>query len=484
MKRKYPQKYAKYLVIDAALITVFTAVIVIALWKFIDAVDFFNPIDEFIDNFDYSDLVYEEFSKVDGAGSEPSMDVFIVNMGHLSRGELAEKINILQKFEPRVIGIDAVFRELKDAPNNGETVSNNQPAFNFEGLNMGQMSMAEIAMMMQSQQKSEDEMLRDALNAKDNIILGVMGQYDGDTVKGLIRSHEYFGNHPVGHLEMTRQGGKVFREYDKFICYYDSVKQKYDTISAFTSMIVAMYDYNLLTEYLEKHSTKQSEVINYREGTMPFIKIDYEDVNDSCDLHMIKDKIVLLGYLGECKGALMDEEDAVFTPLQRPTPYEHDVLGLEKSEGYDAKGIEIHAHIINMILTGNVLVTFENWQNNAIALIITFFFVLWLVYWYVFGAKFFDILSKPIQFVIVGVVLFTSYVLMKNFGIKIDMMPTGIMIIFCIEVLYLYEETLELFKIDSFLTQNFNYTKDERNKILRSVIRFEFISNKFKRSDK
>ncbi len=469
MARKYPAKYSKYLIYDAALITFFTAILVIFLWKFIDAVDFFNPIDDYIDNFDYSDLVYSEMSHKDDI-YKTDTNIYIVNIGNLSRGELADKINILQKFEPRVIGIDAVFKDLKDAP----TSQNAMPFANmqFQSDSSAQLSMAEIMQMMMSQ-KSEDEKLREALNAKPNIILGVFGEYDeeNDKATGIIRTNEYFGNLPYGHLEFYRSGGQTYREYDKFIYFDDSVNNKVDTVHAFSTMIVSMYDYKLAQKFAEHHKDKQAECINYRGGSMPFIKIDFEDVNDSCNLNMIRDKIVLMGYLGPEKGAPMDEIDAFYTPLQR-------------SEGYDAKGIELHAHIISMIMHDDTLTTLENWQNNAIALIITFFFVLWLVYWYVFGAKFFDILSKPIQFILVGLVILLSYWMMKYFGIKIDMMPTGIMLIFCIEVLYLYEETLELFKIDSFITQNFNYTKDERNKVLRSVIRFEFIRNKFNRSNK
>ncbi|MBQ1655204.1 MAG: CHASE2 domain-containing protein, partial [Bacteroidales bacterium] len=257
---------------------------------------------------------------------------------------------------------------------------------------------------------------------------------------------------------------------DKFIRFTDSITHDTVTINAFSAAIVSMYDNEMFMRFA-KRNKKQLESINYRGGSMPFIKIDYEDVNDSCNLSMLKDKIVLMGYLGMYKGAPMDTIDAFFTPLER-------------CDGYDAKGIEIHAHAISMIMNDDCLITLEPWQNKAIAFIITFFFVLWLVYWYVFGAKFFDILSKPIQFLLIGIVLLISYYVMKEFGIKVDMMPTGIMLIFCIEVLYLYEETLELFKIDSFITQTFKYTKDERNKVLRSIVRFEFIRNKFKRSDK
>ena len=438
MARKYPEKYGPLLLVDAALITVFTAFLVVFMWSIIDSVDLFNPFDDYIDNFDYSDIVYSEMSRKDDI-YKTDTNIYIVNIGDLSRGELAQKINIIQKFEPRVIGIDAVFRE----PKNGNI-----------------------------QEIMEDMALKQALNAKPNIIMGSFGIYDEedpDKAVGIIRTNEFFGDLPYGHCELQNEP-QTCREFDKFIRFTDSITHDTVTVNAFSAAIVSMYDQDMFLRFA-KRNKKQLESINYRGGSMPFIKIDYEDVNDSCDLRMLKDNIVLMGYLGMYKGAPMDTIDAFFTPLKR-------------CDGYDAKGIEIHAHAISMIMNDDCLVTFENWQNNLLAFILTFFFVLWLVYWYVFGAKFFDILSKPIQFLLIGVVLLISYYVMKEFGIKVDMMPTGIMLIFCIEVLYLYEETLELFKIDSFITQTFKYTKDERNKVLRSIVRFEFIRNKFKRSDK
>ena len=438
MARKYPEKYGPLLVLDAGLITIFTALVVVFMWSIIDSIDLFNPFDDYIDNFEYSDLVYSEMSRKDDI-YKTDTNIYIVNIGDLSRGELAEKINIIEKFDPKVIGIDAVFREPKTG------------------------SIQEIM---------EDMALKQALNAKPNIIMGSFGIYDEedpDKAVGIIRTNEFFGDLPYGHCELQNEP-QTCREFDKFIRFTDSITHDTVTVNAFSAAIVSMYDQDMFLRFA-KRNKKQLECINYRGGSMPFIKIDYEDINDSCDLRMLKDNIVLMGYLGMYKGAPMDTIDAFFTPLKR-------------CNGYDAKGIEIHAHAISMIMNDDCLVTFENWQNNLLAFIITFFFVLWLVYWYVFGAKFFDILSKPIQFILIGVVLLISYYVMKEFGIKVDMMPTGIMLIFCIEVLYLYEETLELFKIDSFITQTFKYTKDERNKVLRSIVRFEFIRNKFKRSDK
>ena len=329
MARKYPEKYGPLLLVDAALITVFTAFLVVFMWSIIDSIDLFNPFDDYIDNFDYSDLVYSEMSRKDDI-YKTDTNIYIVNIGDLSRGELAEKINIIEKFEPKVIGIDAVFRE----PKTGNI-----------------------------QEIMEDMALKQALNAKPNIIMGSFGIYDEedpDKAVGIIRTNEFFGDLPYGHCELQNEP-QTCREFDKFIRFTDSITHDTVTVNAFSAAIVSMYDQDMFMRFA-KRNKKQLESINYRGGSMPFIKIDYEDINDSCDLRMLKDNIVLMGYLGLYKGAPMDTIDAFFTPLKR-------------CDGYDAKGIEIHAHAISMIMNDDCLVTFENWQNNLLAFIITFFFV-------------------------------------------------------------------------------------------------------------
>ena len=202
--------------------------------------------------------------------------------------ELAQKINIIEKFEPRVIGIDAVFKE----PKNGNI-----------------------------QEIMEDMALKQALNARPNIVMGSFGIYDEedpDKAVGVIRTNEFFGDLPYGHCELQNEP-QTCREFDKFIRFTDSITHDTVTINAFSAAIVSMYDQDMFLRFA-KRNKKQLESINYRGGSMPFIKIDYEDVNDSCNLSMLKDKIVLMGYLGMYKGAPMDTIDAFFTPLRFPKP--------------------------------------------------------------------------------------------------------------------------------------------------------------------
>jgi CHASE2 domain-containing sensor protein len=414
-KRRY------YIFFDALRINIFTFLTLVFLWTIIDSVDLFNPFDEFFDNFDYTDLYYSEFMKNE---MPTDTNIFIVNIGNLNRKEIAQEINVLQKFGPKVIGIDAVFAERR-------------------GM--------------------DDFILQQALNSSDNIVLGGFGIYEEDKPTGIIKSDPFFGDLPIGHLEMQADP-KTVREFDKFIRFNDTI------INSFAVEIASKYDNDLFLQFAKRKS--QAEMINYRGGAMPFIVFDYEEITDSNEnLNIIRDKIVLMGYVRMFSGAPADTIDSHFTPLKR------------SEYGYaDTKGIEIHAHILSMILSQRYIDRLPVWANYLIAFIITQLFLMWLVYYYINGAKLFDIISKPIQFVLIVLVLWITFLIFSNFLIKIDMLPSILALILCIEVLYLYEETLELFKISTYLTKNFNFTKDERIKLFRSILRFDFLKPKSKRS--
>ncbi|MDY0140992.1 MAG: CHASE2 domain-containing protein [Bacteroidales bacterium] len=418
------KKVKKYIVFwDALIISILTFIAFAFFWAIIDSIDLFNPFDEFIDNFDFTDLYYSEFLNDE---MPTDTNVFIVNIGNLDRRGIADLVFDIQKYKPAVIGIDAVFAERR-------------------GM--------------------DDYYLQQALNSGDNIVLGGFGIYENDKAKGIERTNEFFGQHPVGHLEM-QANPKTVRKFDKFIKFGDTI------INSFSMEIVSRYDNELFLEFARRRD--QTELINYRGGKMPFIIFDYEEISDSnSNLSIIEDKIVLMGYVRMFSGAPSDTLDSHFSPLQK------------SDYGYaDAKGIEIHAHIISMILMRDYIDQFPFWTNYLLAFVVLLLFTMWLVYYYVNGTKFFDILSKPIQFILIVVVLWGTFMIFSSWGIKINMVPTVLALVLCIEVLYLYEETLELFKIDSYLTQNFNYTKDERKKVLRSIIRFDFLRPKPKRSNK
>jgi CHASE2 domain-containing sensor protein len=381
------------LFIDAFIIAVLSVIGVAFFWHIIDAVDLFNPLDEYFEDYDYTDRY---FAKIVDENIPICESIFIVNIGYLSRGEIAQKINIIQSFNPAIIGIDAVLKEERDSIN--------------------------------------DYLLQQTLLNQDNILLGCFGIYEKNEPSGIIRSHEKFGEHPLGHLEFISEDISV-RVFETFIEFNDTV------INSFPVEIVRMYDEEKYHRFMLRN--KQIEVINYRGGKEPFKVFDFEDINsDNPDLKNFEDKIVLMAYYREYAGAPCDTIDSHFSPVSR------------SEYGYaDTKGIEIHAHVINMILKGDFIEEISEVKNYAIAFIVCFLFQLWMISYFKKGVKYFDMTSKPLLFIVIIINMWIVYQIFAHFKIKIDMIPTNLVLFLSGEVFRFYEETSRLLKIKTYITK-------------------------------
>jgi CHASE2 domain-containing sensor protein len=393
---KKQKRYSLFL--DALRVNVVNILMIMFLWVIIDSIDLFNPFDDVLEDFDYTDLYYSNFKS---SQLPTDTNIFIVNIGELNRMDLALMINTLQRFEPKVIGVDAVFKE-KRGP--------------------------------------EDLFLRQALTQKDNIVLGVFGKYNKEDATGIIKHHPFFGEHTIGHLEFITPNGTT-REFEKYIEYNDTV------VNHFALEIMKKYDSIAYLSIAERKG--QVELINYRGGQVPFITFNYEEISDSNqNLSLIKDKIVLLGYMGQYANAPFDTLDSHFTPLK------------SSGEIYpDAKGIEVHAHVLSMMLRGDYISKMPEWLNYLLAFVILQLFIMFCIYIYVHKSKYFDFITKPSQFIAIAIVLWGTFSAFKGLKLKFDMVPTALALILSVEVLYLYEEALQILKINTYITQNLKFDK-------------------------
>ena len=71
---------------------------------------FMDPIAKAISDFDVYDIVYSKLRE------EPKVDtnIVLVNLSNLSRSDIARQVSIINSFDPKVIGIDAIFQVEKE----------------------------------------------------------------------------------------------------------------------------------------------------------------------------------------------------------------------------------------------------------------------------------------------------------------------------------------------------------------------------------
>lgn len=108
----------------------------------------------------------------------------------------------------------------------------------------------------------------------------------------------------------------------------------------------------------------EEEVINYLGGAEKFYVLDVEDVRDSAvDLGILRDKIVILGYMGDRIGE-NSFTDNFFTPLNPA------YVGRSYPDMY---GVVVHANIVSMIMSGRFVSTMSVWLSLMLGVV-----VLWI----------------------------------------------------------------------------------------------------------
>ena len=98
--------------LDAAFATVLVYFI-LKFASFIFQLDMFDPIQSTLQNMEVPDLVFSRF--LDHSKIPMDTNVVIINNGDLNRRQFAAELEIINSYQPKVIGIDALFyRRKKD----------------------------------------------------------------------------------------------------------------------------------------------------------------------------------------------------------------------------------------------------------------------------------------------------------------------------------------------------------------------------------
>jgi len=95
---------------DAFLSTLFCLFLTFLLSLIILKLSFLNPFKEAFKDFCFSDIYYAEQTQ----DNNVSKDIILVNIENKSRLEIAFLLESLIETKPKVIGVDAIFRELKN----------------------------------------------------------------------------------------------------------------------------------------------------------------------------------------------------------------------------------------------------------------------------------------------------------------------------------------------------------------------------------
>ncbi|MBO9700205.1 MAG: CHASE2 domain-containing protein [Sporocytophaga sp.] len=374
--------------------TIFTMIVLWILSQIEINSDVLNPVSKTLGDFQITDLYFSQFKESEKADT----NIVIVNIGDLDRAGIAEMVNKINAFHPRVIGIDAFFRKPKD--------------------------------------KDGDSLLANAFSKVKNLVLvSKVSKCDGNICDSLETSHPMFCQFAeTGMSNMISEGYDKFktsREFSKYEVYRKKVRQygsdnkmyferQVDTIELdFAAKLAQYINPEAVNNLLKRKDTV--EVINFAgnieihgdvnpNASIKYFALDVNQFFEMEDLSFMKDKIVLMGFLGP-NFEKITWEDRFFTPLNI------NYIGKANPDMY---GVVIHANKISMILKGNYINNFNWILTLVINFIIIFLNIALYSYLFLKLGHWFDGASLFLTLFEALLMIFLVIMIFHRFNYKID----------------------------------------------------------------
>lgn len=345
--------------------TVFIFFLIVFVLNMLDRLDFLDPIGDALEDMEITDIVFSRIREHPGADT----NIVIINVGHLSRDGIAEQINIINSYEPKVIGLDFFLRASKSSYG--------------------------------------DSLLSVALSRVDNLVMvSRLDNFNDNTnsFDTLETSNPMFTqNSLTGFANLITDA----EDQNRFKTCRSFTPQEYygenrEPINAFAVKIAEIYDPKTTAKFLKRKNPY--EFINYRgniwaeEGEFAnvFPSIDVEDVfKRNFEPDMIKDKIVLFGYAGASFGDT-SWEDKFYTPLN---------LDYAGKTNPDMFGVVVHANILSMILHEDYINKMGKTTSVIWGIILCYLNVVWFSRIYNKLPKWYDGITKLAQVIEVFLLL-------------------------------------------------------------------------------
>lgn len=376
----------------------------------------FDPIGQALADFELTDYA------ISNLRPDPLVEerVVLVNIGNLPRAGIAEELRIISKYKPRVIGIDSYFncegglRDTVNCPQLLDTLGN--------------------------------LLLTNAIQEAGNVVL----------VSKLLQSTALYTSGVLNEYDSLEYSDAMFQQYAKAgfanlvtdAEYQDDVKDcrsfpprmkvKGKEHLAFAVQMAMLYDSVKTKEFLGRNN--EEELINYRGNVemqdvrlasiknkdlsttrypVMFFALDVDQVlREEFFPEMIRDKIVIFGFLGQYFGD-PSWSDKFFTPLNKK------VAGRANPDMF---GVVIHANIVSMILNGDFINQLKEWHKYLIAFIFCYFNIALFFYINEKSPVWFDSLSLLIQVVQILLLSFGIVMIFAKYTFKLDLTLTLITI--------------------------------------------------------
>jgi CHASE2 domain-containing sensor protein len=370
----------------------------------------FDPVSQALKQFELTDQVFSLIRK------DPKIDerIVLVNIGNLTRREVAQELQVVSKYKPKVIGIDSYFdcegglRDTVNCPQLLDTFGN--------------------------------ALLADAIRQAGNVVLVSRLLPKAKTARNQ-DAEDFYDSLEVSDSVFTKYATLGFANLPTDANYQEDIKEcrslypreevNQKPMYAFSVMLAMKFDSLKAAKFLSRNN--EEELINFR-GNAQMVDnrlkmldtveleqshyrllcyaIDHKDVlAENFDSTLFKGKIVIMGFLGDHIGDPA-WEDKFFTPLNKS------VAGRANPDMF---GPVIHANSAIMILNEDYINQLDEWQKYLIGTLICIFTVALfkviddkLPIWY-------DALSVFIQILQIIIISFIVVITFDWFSLKMDL---------------------------------------------------------------
>ena len=363
---------------------IFTTVFIfVVMWLFSTIKfnsDALNPVQDMFEDFEITDLVSSRIREE----QREDTNIVIVNIGTFDRATIARQINIINSCNPKVVGIDSFFRQLKSG--------------NPEG----------------------DSLLAQAFAKVKNLVLVNKLHYNEEkkSFDSLEMSHSIFTKHAqTGSANLITEGEEKFKTA-RYFSPFDTAIGRKTVIDTFFAVKLAEV-YRPGSAKVVSDRKNDIEYIWYKGNIYGFkakyFTIEAQDIIDGNFLpDLLKNKIILMGYLGAevSNSEYIWDIDKFFTPLNdkyvgKATP--------------DMFGVVVHANIISMILNKTFVNKSEVWIEYLLLIILCFISVVTFHFVLEWIPQLFDPFTKAVQLVAIVVLIYCEMVIYYIKSYKIDL---------------------------------------------------------------
>lgn len=355
------------------------------------------------------DFEFEDFAFSTRETNEQRDDqIVLVNIGQLRRGGIAEQINILNKYHPKVIGVGVLFnceglRDTINCPQLLDTLSNTDlhEAIKKSG------NVVMMSRLLQSKEAFEEDQVVDSLELSDSMFSD-------------------FSKNGFGNLISSDADDMSTRSIRSFAPVWDLNGKE---VFAFSVEISRLVDPSKTSRFLERDN--EEEIINYKgnvsvkgseykSGVEYFKTLEYEDIfRRNFDTTLIKDKIIMLGYFGDY---LLDNrtDEMFYSPLNRVA------IGRSLPDMY---GMVVHANIISMILREDYINRISPVNASLLSLIIVFLNSMLFVWLYQRNTVWYDALTLLIPALQIVTLAYLRNFLFLHFNYVLDLSAATVLLV-------------------------------------------------------